>query len=471
MIKSFAKALRSGVTAFRRSFDAVGAGDRWPTSSIMWSPVSESLAAAGPISKRADWLSNNSPTAASFVGCWETNLVGGIGPTVRSAHPDPDTARLLETRFALFAKRCDIEGPGDLASVLTKAVRCMVISGDAFLQMVIVDRSLKLKLLATDQVAREWTRVLPTGIRIFAGVEVDAHGHRQAYWVYPHQLDMPWASTLQPERIDASDLLHMFAAKFPGSVRGISWLTPIATRLLELDRCEDAVLARANTAALFCGFIRDLDNAGSMANDAPVNAGATGNQLSMEPGSLRVLPPGTDITFPSNLPDISSMAEFLKHMLRSIASGGGVPSSLLTGDLSDVNYSSSRLGLEQFKRSVVGIQKSLLVGMLLQQIWDRFVLIEVLSGRIEAPDYEENQDDFNAVDFRWPGWPSLDPFKDAQADETALRNNLKSRAEIIAARGRDIEDVDLEIENDPLKPDPAAPQTPAPQLIEAENVD
>ena len=171
----------------------------------------------------------------------------------------------------------------------------------------------------------------------------------------------------------------------------------------------------------------------------------------MEPGTLRVLPPGTEVQFPTNMPDTQGAGDFLKHILRGIAAGGGVPASLLSGDLSDVNYSSARMGLEQFKRSCSRIQSTMLVSQLLQPIWERFVLIEVLSGRLEARDYEEAPEAYNDVDFRWPAWPSLDPSKDAEADEVALRTKVKSRAEIIAARGRDIEDVDREITADPLQ--------------------
>ena len=48
------------------------------------------------------------------------------------------------------------------------------------------------------------------------------------------------------------------------------------------------------------------------------------------------------------------------------------------------------------------------------------------------------------------------PIKDTTANELALNNNLKSRAEIIAARGRDIEDVDREIARRQAAPAPDA---------------
>lgn len=406
------------------AFDASGHGDRWPVSSQIWSPVSQSLAAAGPISTRADWLVNNSPTAAAFIECWVSSL-GSTGPTVRCGHPDPEKRAAIEKAWNRFAKRCDAEGRGDLTGFLAKLIRCLVITGDGFCHMVTREGRLELRLISTEQVWRPYTRVLPDGRRIFSGVEVDETGRRIAYWVIRQQMDLPWATYPLPDRISADDLLHVFVPSFPGSVRGISWMVAIATRLLELDRLEDAAMARANTAALFTGWIRDIDNTSGFATD--LQPGRDGKaQLSMEPGELRRLPPGTDIVFPSNIPDMAGLSDFLKHMLRSIASGGGVPATLLTGDLSDVNYSSARAGLEQFKRAVARLQQSNLVAQLLQPIWERFVTLEVLSGRLEADDFETDSDAYFDVEFRWPAWASLDPGKDADADISLLNSKLRS---------------------------------------------
>jgi capsid protein len=58
-----------------------------------------------------------------------------------------------------------------------------------------------------------------------------------------------------PVRVDSNDICHVYEPRHAGQVRGISWLTPVATRLLELDRLEDSLLARMRVAALFAGFI------------------------------------------------------------------------------------------------------------------------------------------------------------------------------------------------------------------------
>jgi capsid protein len=71
--------------------------------------------------------------------------------------------------------------------------------------------------------------------------------------------------------------------------------------LLQLDQLEDSLLARAETAALFGAFVTDPE--GSFTRDGSTGAAATrtnqfgDTEMSLEPGLLRVLPPGCSITF------------------------------------------------------------------------------------------------------------------------------------------------------------------------------
>jgi capsid protein len=144
-------------------------------------------------------------------------------------------------------------------------------------------------------------------------------------------------------------------------------------------------------------------------------------------------------------------------MLRSVAAGGGLPYEVLTGDMSQVNYSSIRFGFSQFQRRIKALQATMLGAQLLGPIWRRWVLLEILTGRISAPDFERNPLDYLNCKFLWPGFLPVDPLKQAKADALDLASRTRSRAEIVADHGRDISDVDAEIESDPLYiSDPAA---------------
>jgi capsid protein len=155
------------------------------------------------------------------------------------------------------------------------------------------------------------------------------------------------------------------------------------------------------------------------------------------------------------MPDAAGAPDLLRAMIRSIASGGSIPYELISGDLSQVNYSSARLGLHQFQRRVKALQRSLITARFLEPLWRRFVTLEILSGRIAAPDFESNADDYFAMSAVFPGWPSLDPLKEAKGAVLELGAKLRSRAETISERGRDPAEVDAEIEADPFQQDPA----------------
>jgi capsid protein len=158
-------------------------------------------------------------------------------------------------------------------------------------------------------------------------------------------------------------------------------------------------------------------------------------------------------------------------MLRSIAAGGGLTYEALTADLSQVNYSSARLGQSLFQRRVKALQSSLLVAQLLVPIWRRWILLEIITGRLKAPDFERSPLSYLNSKWLWPGWPAIDPLKQSKADALDLNSRTKSRAQIIAENsGRDVCDVDEEIENDPLfVSDPNAAAALLAQPEEAQN--
>jgi lambda family phage portal protein len=259
---------------------------------------------------------------------------------------------------------------------------------------------------------------------------------------------VPWASVGPPVRIPAADIVHLFEPRFAGQLRGISPLAPIATRLLEIDALEDAVLAKARVNALFTGFVRDMDGSSGLAGDGKIDPAT----LSMEPGTLRVLPAGTDVTFTPQA-DIGAIGEVLKHMIRSACAGVAIPYMLAASDLAETNFSSAQVGIAAFKRRIKAFQQNHIVAQVLAPVWKRFVMLEVLTGRIRAPDFERNPESYLTAKFLFPGWPALDPLKQSKATVLDLNAGIRSRAEVIAENGRDVADVDAEIEADNIQGD------------------
>jgi lambda family phage portal protein len=142
----------------------------------------------------------------------------------------------------------------------------------------------------------------------------------------------------------------------------------------------------------------------------------------------------------------------MRQVLRQIGAGTGIPYELLSGDLSQVNYSSAKAGFSQFFRRCRAIRASLLQARCLDLIWQRVVTLEILSGRLQAPDFERDAESFFAVNWGWPAWPSLDPLKEVNADVAAINAGIKSRQQVVEEGGRDVEDVDSEIAADNFIP-------------------
>jgi lambda family phage portal protein len=336
----------------------------------------------------------------------------------------------------------DAAGLSDSYGLQSLVVRNLVEAGEAFVRFRPrlpngLAVPLQLQLLDPGQVDPALHRDLGNGNRIRSGVELDPLGARVAFHIFPDVPGDPFNRALTPVRIDASEVLHIFEPLAPGQQRGLSWLTPTLLRLHELGQYEDAQLVRQKVAALFAGFLMDPDGNASSAFAGDTSSGVMTSGL--EPGTLKVLPPGYDIKFSDPADTGDNYEPFIDQQLRSIAAGLGITFEQLTGDMTGVNYSSARVALIEFRRRVEALQQQVIVHQLCRPVWDRFISMAVLSGAlpetaIRAP-------------VRWvpPAWDWVDPLKDAQAEQLAVEAGFKSRSQVIVERGRDPDKVLAEI--------------------------
>lgn len=119
---------------------------------------------------------------------------------------------------------------------------------------------------------------------------------------------------------------------------------------------------------------------------------------------------------------------YAKLQLRGIAAGLGAPEYLLTGDLSNANYSSLRAGLLEFRRRVEAVQFQIIVPQVLSPLWHRFVTSAVLAGELDAPDFEASAADYFACEWIPPAQEWIDPEKDAKATGEMISAGLSPSA-------------------------------------------
>lgn len=432
-----------------RSLDAAAGGRRWRDDRRTMG-VGSTHHGAAVIAARAAHFALNTPEGTKMLEALAGNLVG-TGITPRPQHPvEPIRDRLAST-FLAWTDAADADGNHDFYGLQSVLVRDMATFGEA-LALFVPDRRTgapALRRLHPEQLDRAKTLILPAG-RIVQGVEFDAAGRRIAYWIRPSAPGEQLAGTpFTSSRIPASTVIHMFRQLVPGQVRGLSWFAPVLLPAKNLDSLLDAMLVRAKVAAMFVGSLHDPDGtAGGFDGDQK------GSDLdtTAEPGTIRVETNGSRLEW-SDPPDSGDTVAFGKSIHRRIAAGGNITYEMLTGDYSETNYASSRAGVLEFRRFAEAVQHHVIIHQLCRPVWNEFVRWQVLTGGIAATAYQRDRLQLQAVKWLPPAWPWVDPTKDAQAAVLEMDNLIRSRAEIVAERGYDIEALDREIAADRARAD------------------
>ena len=257
---------------------------------------------------------------------------------------------------------------------------------------------------------------------------------------------------LDTVRVPASEIIHLFRPLRPGQIRGEPWLARALVKLNELDQYDDAELVRKKTAAMFAGFITRLSPEDNLMGEGlPDASGAA--LAGLEPGTMQILEPGEDVKFSQPADVGASYAEFLRMQFRAVAAAMGITYEMLTGDLTQVNYSSIRAGLLEFRRRCEAIQHGVIVHQLCRPIWRAWMEQALLEGALALPQFTEKKRDYFAAKWIPQGWQWVDPKKEFDAMLTAIRAGLLSRSEAISAFGYDAEDIDREIAADNQRAD------------------
>jgi lambda family phage portal protein len=420
-----------GVITQSRAYDAARIDRR--TSG--WKATSTSAnAEIGPafrISRdRSRDLVRNNPYATKALNALVSKSVG----TGIRARMDKGAKKVWEN----WVKSCDFDGHFDLYGIQMLAARAAFESGEVLIRRIRKtsgDVPLQLQVLEPDYL--DPTRYGPqaNGNYAIAGVEINLQGQVVAYWLYDQH---PGENVLLPRslwshRVDASEVIHFYEKRRPGQLRGMPRLASSIIKLRDLDEYEEAELVRKKIEACFVAFVHGGNPntpLGEASTDTSVTPAKRNETLS--PGIIEYLGQNEEVSFGS--PSSSSgYGDYTKTQLHAIAAGAGVTYELLTGDLSQVNFSSIRAGQNDFR------------DMIDQWRWIDF--IPVVCNRIEAwfMDAAWTAGSIRTRNYTalWtaPKWPYVDPLKDIQAMKEEIRGGLSSLSEKIRQNGDDPQEV------------------------------
>ena len=434
-----------------RAYEGASRADGWRPRRAGASARADYLADARELRHRARALVSNVPYIAQAVNVMVSCTVGqGIMPRWVG---DADGA--VARRWDAWVPVADYDGLLDFYGLQGKAWGAMKVDGEVLVRL--RERRtgpttvpLQLQLLEIDWLDTGRTELRAGGNEVIAGVEYNARGERAAYYLFDrHPGDVGFQSRLrESQRVPADEIIHLFNPARPGQQAGISALAPVIGPVRDLHVYEDAEQARKNLEARM-GVIGEWDESllegvkipeGVVGAEAGGKGPATLELGELAGGAAMALPPGMrNPTFvqPAAVP---GYVDYVKHRQKVIAAGMGVPYEYMTGDMTEVNFSSSRVRTNQYKRDVEREQWTLLVPILCNRVSARWLSLQGLVAGGVLPDVRP--------DWTTPRWASVNPVQDVAADLSEIKGGLSSISEKIRQRGYDPELVFGELRSD-----------------------
>lgn len=480
----------------RRS--AAFAGAQMHRLTASWASSSQSVnadldAALVVMRARARSLCQNNEFARRFLTLVANNVVGHAGPTlqVRSKNPDGSLDKVandtIETHWARWGQVADITGRMTFAEMQHVGIKAVARDGEALIRKIkhpSQPYGLRLQLLDADRLGEQINRRLDGGGYIRQGVEHDAYGAPVAYFISTsHPGDSYIASGgVQYERVPADQIFHLIRPERAEQVRGYTWLHAVLMRMNMLHGFEEAAVVAARVGASKMAVLtRSEDSADAMEQMADAKTSTGALQMSAEPGEIFELPPGYGIA--SWDPDYphANFESFLKACLRGLATGLDVATHNLSGDMTDVNYSSARIA-ELSERDQWTVLQGWWIAHFVMPLYREWLELALLGRKItfdgsgKPLPYDKFDKFANASRFQPRTWAWVDPLKEAQAAKELIGAALVSRTQIAASQGREFEEIVDELAQEEALMDaaglaPAAETSPTPPDDDPEDGD
>lgn len=430
-----------------RRFDGASKSSRFEQWRRPGTSANSSILPALPLLRNASRdLTRNNPWAENAVRVIVNNTVGGgIMGQVALLRENDTRQKALYEYWWRWAETTEIDADGrhDLAGLEALAMACIAESGEVLIRRryrrpgtynVI---PVQIQVMEPDFLDDSKDGSFDDGRQIVGGIEYDKYGKITHYWLreyHPGDANAIYRNGFKSYRVRASEIIHAFDPKRAGQGRGYPWCAAAIRRLKDFDDYEDAQLVRQKIAACFAGFVEDM---------APPT-GATGLEKTgpkedqkdyMQPGLWEFLPPGKKISF-ANPPTVQNYGEYGRFNLMGSAAAYGITYEAMTGDYSNVNFSSGRMGWLEMNRNITRWQSTIMRTQILERVASWFFGGLTLAGV-----------DSEGAYMKWimPRREMIDPTKEVPAGIKSLRAGLTSLPRLHASMGLDTSEILKEI--------------------------
>ncbi|QUG75865.1 phage portal protein [Erwinia sp. E602] len=391
-------------------------------------------------------LVTHNPIANKY--CRESaNAVAGadgiyIRPNITMYEDENENIKLsqeLERRFDNWSEdpaAFDICGSLNFASFQNLLEYERASTGECFVRIHKRDTGLYVELIQGSRVPINNNKLLDDGRYVSNGIEFSPEGKPIAYYISRYNPSTYSYEYSNPERVEASEILHYFIPQQAKQERGLPDILPGKELLRELDSFLEASLITKKIGSAVMAFIEnDLGNKDE--DNVDLNQGVPNyfENETLEPGSIVELNAGQTLKDFNPKAATDGVKDYVDQQLTLIAISLGITKQSLTGDTAGASYSAARLSdkiqLNTYQTRINQLKYRVLKP--LYRIWLSYELLNNNDLGLSFSDF----DSLLEAQYHSQRQVSLDPLKDAQYETLLLSYGLKSKAEIIAESGRD----------------------------------
>lgn len=386
-----------------------------------------------------------------------TTQINVVGPgirlqsqvmSLRGNKRDDKVNALIEGRWDRWCRKdhCDVAGKHSFFMFEWLAAGALPESGEVIFR---IHRKpfggskipLALEIIESDLLDDDYNgAVSATGNEWRMGVEIDRYGRPVRYaFLTRHPGDYWFQGTPDRENVKhvflpADEVIHLFIPERPNQHRGVPWFAPVIGDAHQLAGYEEAAVIRARSTASLMGFVESPE--GELEPDDVEN----GQRITeFEPGVFKYLAPGERVTVPDLRSPDAQYETFVRAKTRRFASGFGCSYETLSRDFSETNYSSSRLSLLEDREHWKVVQ-SYLIENFHTRVFREWLSMAVLSGEVNLPDYELRPERYDNPKWLARGWSWVDPLKEVKAYREMEAAGYKTKAQIVAELGGDLDE-------------------------------
>ena len=416
---------------------------------------------AESLRNRARQLEQDNPFVQRYLKLCEDNIVGERGYILQSMVKDsPDRLdtqanRIIEAGWEEWSKKgnCDVTGKYSFRQICKLIVRHRKRDGEVFVRLVKGYPNkwkFALQLIPAEMVNMNLSSDLGNGNKIIQGIEVDSWGRPKAYHIGSNSNSMSSAPATYL-RFSADEILHIYNPESCVQLRSVSELHNSMVPIHLHNSYTEAELVAAKVGACQGGFFTgNTTLPGTVEDDGTI-------VMDLEPGTFHQLPNGVSFEkYDPNHPNIN-FNEFSKSILKQISAGLNISYTSLTGDLTEVNFSSIRQGILD-ERNNWKNEQSLEINNTVKPIFAAWLEQSLLTTSLVFDDIPNvatpkplpysKMNKFLADTWIVKRWDWVDPLKDANAMKLKRDLGWMSDTQICADLGTDYEDTQSQIERD-----------------------